>query len=168
MFQSELWVDEDEQASFVSNPRQLDDSLFRNGEFDSHVGKVVRVCKKLQRVRVYRNLNKPEYFSILAVQGEYKGKVVGYARSILLENCRYVVSAAGRQRTLRDRRKCVHAFCEGVIVDASSSQQLLTGNEVAVTYDPYTMGAFYCRASKRPVNEMCEQVLIQGSDVYQL
>jgi len=43
-------------------------------------------------VRVYRNLLKPNFFSIQAMEGPNKGKVVGYARAVGLENVTFVVS----------------------------------------------------------------------------
>jgi hypothetical protein len=150
------------------NPKTLTDSLFKGNTFDSLVGKNERECTRLTKVRVYRNLNKPEFYSIMAMTGVNKGKVVGYARSVLLENCHLVISEASRQRVLRDKRKNVHAFCQGYICDASNAVQALTGNECAITYNPYRMGSFFRRDDGVPYTGGCTQVLLQGSDAYVL
>lgn len=144
----------------------LTNSLFKDGKFRSKVGKADRICRLLMRVRVYRNLNKPEFYSILAMEGEDKGKVIGYARSVLLENCELIVSAKSRQRVLRQKRKNVHAYCQGIIVDASEMIQTLDGTECAITYCPYKMGSFFRREDELPYLGGCTQVLLQGSDVY--
>lgn len=147
-------------------PKCLLNSLFKNGQFCTTVGKAERVCRRLMKVRVYRNLNKPEFYSIMAMEGEDKGKVVGYARSVLLENCQLVVSEASRQRVLREKRRNVHAFCQGIIVDASEIVQALNGKECAITYNPYRMGSFFRRDDDLPYTDGCAQTLLQGSDVY--
>ena len=64
------------------------------------------------RVRVYYNLNRAVW-SIKAMEGEFKGRVIGYADAVVLSNAHTVVSEAGRQRVLRERRKNVHAYIEG-------------------------------------------------------
>lgn len=87
----------------------FENSLFNNSNtrFLSLVGKVTRECIRYTRVRVYRNLNKPEFYSILAMEGDNKGKVVGYAKSVLIENGQFVVGAKSRLRVLSEKRKKV-------------------------------------------------------------
>ncbi len=166
MFQATMDLPLGDIATSSIKPKCLSNSLFENGQFESKVGKADRLCRRLMKVRVYRNLNKPEFYSILAMEGEDKGKVVGYARSVLLENCQLVVSSASRLRVLRDKRKNVHAFCQGVVVDASDCVQTLDGTERAITYNPYKMGTFYRRDDESPFTDGCTQALLQGSDVY--
>lgn len=166
MFQSALELPSLDTLSTGTEIKCLTETAFEDGEFHSKVGKATRTCRRLMKVRVYRNLNKPEFYSILAMEGEDKGKVVGYAKSVLLENCQFKVSEASRQRVLRDKQRNVHAFCQGVIVDASHTVQKLNGSECAVTYNPYIMGSFYRRSDNQPQTENCNQVLLQGSDVY--
>lgn len=67
-------------------------------------------------VRVYRNLHsRPgdgRRWSIR--QGPH---VIAHADNLHLVDVRFVVSEKGRQRVLAERRKNVHAFAEGKIVD---------------------------------------------------
>ena len=166
MFQATMDLPLGDFAASSIEPKCLRNSLFKDGQFESKVGKADRICRRLMRVRVYRNLNKPEFYSILAMEGEDKGKVIGYARSVLLENCQLVASEKSRQRVLREKRKNVHAFCQGIIVDASEMVQTLDGTECAITYNPYKMGSFFRRDDDSPFTDGCTQALLQGSDVY--
>jgi hypothetical protein len=146
--------------------RCLIGTLFNHGSFESIVGKTTRTCRRLMKVRVYRNLNKPEFYSILAMEGENKGKVVGYAKSVLIENCQLIVSTASRKRVLRDNRKNVHAFCQGILCDAADIVQKLNGSELEVTYSPYKMDTFYQRCNEKPFTDKCNQALLQGSSIF--
>lgn len=165
MLQSDLFFSP-ATPSHTQAPYTLDDSLFCDHRFSSQVGKVQRVCQQGMRVRVYRNLNKAEFFSIQALEGECKGKVIGYAKSVLIENGQYRVSEAGRKRVLRDQRKNVHAYIDGVIVDASNTVQTLTGNETYVTYNPYRQGDFYRPDTQEVQRKGFEQAVIQQAGAY--
>lgn len=144
----------------------LKESLFINDQFESLVMDVKRTCYRGMRVRVYRNLNKPEFFSIMAMEGVNKKKIVGYARAVLLENCEFIVSEASRQRVIRQKRKNVHAFCEGAIMDASSMLQPLLGDEQVITYNPYCMSTFFERETGAPYVDSCPKAMLQGSNIY--
>lgn len=64
------------------------------------------------RVAVYFNLHR-KCFSIRAMEGPAKGRVVAHADDVILGRVSFRVSEAGRQRVIRERRKNVHAFVEG-------------------------------------------------------
>ena len=64
------------------------------------------------RVRVYYNLHR-KVWSIKAMEGPQKGRVIHHADVVHLTDARPVVSEAGRQRVLRERKKNVHAYIEG-------------------------------------------------------
>lgn len=141
-------------------------SLFSNDDFfKSTVGKNERICNRETLVRVYRNLNKPEFYSILARTGINKGKVVGYAKSVRLIHAKTLVSLKSRDRVLRENRKNVHAFCEGIIVDSSNIIQNIEDKQV-ITYSPYKMGSFYNRLSEEPVSMTNADIILQGANVY--
>jgi hypothetical protein len=104
------------------------------------------------RVRLYRNLS-PQYrqqhaWSIMAMEGPRKGKVVDIVDGAVLSEVVFLVSEAGRQRVLRDRVKNVHAFVEGQLVKKfalnslakdADGDNVLPGQGVTVRigYDPY-------------------------------
>tara|TARA_B100001093_G_scaffold351911_1_gene336385 strand:- start:11422 stop:11802 length:381 start_codon:yes stop_codon:yes gene_type:complete len=85
------------------------------------------------KVDVYFNLHK----KVLSVR--HKGKVIHYARLMLLKDVEFVVSKSGRERVLKDNRKNVHAFVRGEVVD---SIPVNSYKSYPVKYDPYKSGSF--------------------------
>jgi len=147
-------------------PTAFQDSLFSSGAFQSRVGKNKRNCEKNMRVRVYRNLNKTDFFSILAMEGPDKGKVVGYAKSIRLCDCEFKVSEKGRQRVLLSQQRNVHAFCEGIIIDASLVQQSTPDAAIAVTYNPYRSERLFRCDTLESVDINHANVMLQAGVVF--
>jgi hypothetical protein len=102
------------------------------------------------RIRLYRNLS-PQYrqqraWSVMAMEGPKKGKVVGVVDGAVLKDASFVVSEAGRQRVLRDQQKNVHAFVQGQLVrtyaldtlkKSTDGDDLVQGVNVRIGYDPY-------------------------------
>jgi hypothetical protein len=92
------------------------------------------------KVYVYRNLHK-DCWSVKALEGNNKGRVVYHAQTVTLSNCTFKVSKAGRERVLRERRKNVHAGVVGQLgrinVPLSYMPQM-----TAVTYNPYKYESF--------------------------
>lgn len=89
------------------------------------------------KVFVYFNLHK-KLFSIKALEGPSKGRVVAHRRELSLRYAEFKVSEAGRQRVLRERRKNVHAGVVGYWDDVNHS----VDNEIEVTYNPYKYKTF--------------------------
>lgn len=99
------------------------------------------------KVFVYFNLHK-RLFSIRSMEGNNKGKVIAHLSYVLLDNPRFKVSKAGRDRVLREGRKNVHA---GVVGDFCTS--LIASDKVAwepVRYNPYLFDSFV-DDNKQPV-----------------
>ncbi len=141
-------------------------SLFAGRDyFESLVSKQTRRCYIGQRVRVYRNLNKADYYSILAMSGVDKGKVVGYARCVCLESVSFKVSLKSRDRVLSQKRKNVHAFCEGLLTKAFVSPIRVDGLHY-ITYDPYKNSYFFCPITLEKYDQTVDNVVIQNSGVY--
>ena len=92
------------------------------------------------RVFVYRNLHK-NCWSVKALEGENKGRVIRHAQSVMLSNCTFKVSEAGRQRVLRERSKNVHAGVVGQLV-SSDVDVVYMPHSVPVTYNPYKYSTF--------------------------
>ena len=71
-----------------------------------------------KRVRVYRNLNN----GMLSVKDHDPdsptyGKVIAYSNRVLIISADFKVSRAGHNRVLREGRKNVHAYVEGILSD---------------------------------------------------
>jgi len=106
------------------------------------------------KVFVYFNLRR-HCFSIKALEGPQRGRVVHRAMDVVLFNPVFKVSEAGRQRVLRERTKNVHA---GVVGDWDPEQykpartvELWTTGGRAVTYNPYRFASFVFRTCETPV-----------------
>lgn len=98
-----------------------------------------------QRVSVYRNLNA----NCLSVM--HKQHVAGHAVSLILKDVRFRVQEGGRQRVMRDKRKNVHAFVDGTLMECSDHELVINGEPVQITYNPYKSAHFYDRAAAMPV-----------------
>lgn len=85
-----------------------------------------------QRVHCYYNLHK----NCISVQ--YKGKVVGHTEDIALTDVKFVVRPAGRAKVLREKKKNVHAFVQGIVVE-----KLVSDHWRRVSYNPYKGDTFY-------------------------
>ena len=66
------------------------------------------------RVRVYKNLNN----GLISIQCTQKRLVIGHCTKIVLKDAIFIVSEKGRQRALKEKRKNVHAFAEGEVLQA--------------------------------------------------
>jgi hypothetical protein len=90
------------------------------------------------RVFVYRNLRK-QCFSIKALEGPRKGRVIAHRHFVDLTDVTFKVSEAGRQRVLRTGHKNVHAGLVGQWDDT-----LVPHAEPlhAVRYNPRESGEF--------------------------
>lgn len=96
------------------------------------------------KVFVYFNLHK-KLFSIKALDGINKGKVIAHLDNVQLSNVTFKVSAKGRQRVLKEKRKNVHAGVVGYLC----THDLILKNKVS--YNPYKQDSFYLVDSVTPI-----------------
>jgi hypothetical protein len=94
-----------------------------------------------ERVEVYWNLHK-DCFSVRALSGPDKGRVVAHTRIIDLADVTFVVRPAGRARVLAEGRKNVHAFVRGTV---TASLDGVVTPYTEVTYNPYVTDSFVSR-----------------------
>lgn len=104
------------------------------------------------KVFVYFNLHR-KLWSIKALEGPEKGRVVGHAQALYLADPVPKVSEAGRQRVIREKRKNVHAGLVGNLMAVDKASPLWsrfpyygsawqTGGSELVTYNPYRFSTF--------------------------
>lgn len=125
-------------------------SLFNGDSFFDESGMVSQVEGRQLRqgdaVDCYRNLNKPNCFSIKARAGQNKGLVVGYGQAIVISNPSLVIGEKSRERVLREKCRNVHTYVRGQLVDVFNGD-LLTQyqtNFKRISYSPFLGGHFYC------------------------
>lgn len=109
------------------------------------------------KVFVYYNLHKKCW----SVRDTKTRKVIGHTTSLILENCQFKVSEAGRQRVLREKRKNVHAGVEGYLTDARHQLGRLSKR---VRYNPYEMATFQCEGAPILWADQC--LLTSNKEVY--
>ncbi|MDB2481692.1 hypothetical protein N9W84_00835 [bacterium] len=93
------------------------------------------------RVKVYFNLHK-KLFSVVALEGEDKGRVINHVSSIDLSMPIFRVQKAGRERVLKEKKKNVHAYVMGYICDLKSDTEIENIEWVKATYNPYKYSSF--------------------------
>lgn len=110
------------------------------------------------RVQVYRNLNK-KCLSVVALEGEGKGRVACHVDDITLTKCSFVVRPAGRAKVLRTRRKNVHAFVRGEVFAFGAQVK-----GVRLSYNPYKHSTFVRSDTLAPVTEAeCVTIISDGT-----
>ena len=125
------------------------------------------------KVFVYFNLHK-KCFSIKALEGQFKGLVIGHTNSVLLSDVSFKVSQAGRSRVLAEKRKNVHAgVCgtweDGIYDHVTVERSSLLGQ--AVAYNPYKYDSFVVRSTEQPIKQsrvVALSVTNQRASIYSL
>jgi hypothetical protein len=106
------------------------------------------------KVKVYFNLHR-KLFSVVALEGERKGRVIAHKTHLRLANAQFKVSEAGRQRVLREKRKNVHAFVVGELCETFYPVAALAAFPGVVvreaTYNPYLYSTFVLKDSQEPI-----------------
>lgn len=123
--------------------------------------------------KVYKNLHNGMW-SIASVE---TGLVVGHADIVLLENTTLVVSEAGRQRVLKERRKNVHAYIVGDILHTKSFKPFKGRTLVEtgrysiglrdgerISYNPYRGASFFNKVTGESVTSFA-YVMMGQQDV---
>ena len=85
------------------------------------------------KVEIYFNLHK-KVFSM-----RHKGKVIAHVCNAMLKDVTYVVQPAGRAKVLLEKKKNVHAFARGELIE-----QVPVDNYVGnvAKYNPYKAATF--------------------------
>lgn len=101
-----------------------------------------------KRVRVYRNLHN-QCYSV-----KQNNLVLVHADVVSLEEVKFIVSKAGQKRVRDEKKKNVHAFVEGYVVDSREADNHVDGNKsdedlfagksdwLSVYYNPYKCDGF--------------------------
>jgi len=114
------------------------------------------------RVFIYYNLHR-KCWSVKALEGENKGRVIAHCESALLADCTMKVSEKGRQRVLREKKKNVHAGIVGrilipvhVVFDSlgyhnNEVDYSLYSLKQEITYNPYKYDSFVVKGTEQPI-----------------
>lgn len=100
------------------------------------------------RVMVYYNLHK-HTFSVT-----YNGRVITHADYVKLSDVEFRVRQGGREKVLKEKRKNVHSFVIGTLLDYCSypCENLPDEpNNNIVTYNPYKYSTYVMKDTEEPV-----------------
>lgn len=96
-----------------------------------------RKATKGLKVFVYYNLHKG-IWSLKALEGEHKGKVVAHCEQVGLSEVTPKVSESGRQRVLKEKQKNVHAGITGRILWLDGVPTVMNPEKhKRISYNPY-------------------------------
>lgn len=101
------------------------------------------------RVFVYYNLHK-KVFSVKALEGVNKGRVVAHSSEITLHDVTFRVSQAGRARVIAEQKKNVHAGVVGQW-DGAVDPVVRDTSDISITYNPYKYSTFVYADGEQPV-----------------
>ncbi len=102
-------------------------------------------------VRVFKNL-KYGCYSIMQ-----RGVIRASAKQVRLSDVEFRVRESGRQRMLCEKRKNIHAFAVGRLVDyvhPGDARELVRMEGRDAFYDPYRYASFVDRETKAPVTSV--------------
>ncbi len=114
-----------------------------------------------KRVKVYRNLHK-DTFSV-----QYRGIVVLLADAVRLKNVKFLVQPAGNEKVNKEKKKNVHAFVTGILMDYCEfpcENLPEEPNENIVTYDPYRYKSFVLKTTEEPIYTAQEVQMIYSKN----
>lgn len=116
---------------------------------------ILKYIDTSKKVRVYRNLHK-KCFSV-----KQNNLVLVHADNVTLENVKFIVSKAGQRRVRDEKKKNVHAFIEGYVVDTRKADNYVDGewsdkeiengftNWICAYYNPYECDGFMNTATEQ-------------------
>ena len=130
-----------------------------------------------ERVEVYYNLHK----HVLSVRQH--GRVIMHTPCVELNDVTFAVQPAGRNKVIKEKRKNVHAFVRGNLVNSESKRIgkcfALNNSEIEslrwlytwnphwerVTYNPYKYETFVYSESKEPIYNS-DRVIVDGRSIW--
>lgn len=121
------------------------------------------------RVETYFNLHKQ------CLSYRPPGGKVKHAQAMILNNVRFAVQPAGRDKVRRTGRKNVHAFIRGDVLwisddyyasmDDYNEENLRRQEYRLITYNPYKYDSFVMADTLEPIHG-ATQVVIVGKNIY--
>jgi len=110
-----------------------------------------------KNVMVYYNLHK-HTFSVT-----YKSKVILHADYVKLKDVEFRVRGGGKEKVRSDKRKNVHAFVIGKLIDYCEypcKDLPEESSDKVITYDPYKYDSFVYKSDEKPVHSAKEVEMI--------
>lgn len=105
---------------------------------------VLEYIDPAKKVRVYRNLHK-KCFSV-----KQDNLVRCHVDNVVVKDCKFIVSKAGQRRVRDEKKKNVHAFVEGLVVNARETDHAFSSTPWEnLYYNPYECDGFMNTSSEQ-------------------
>lgn len=123
------------------------------------------------RVKCFRNLHFKDrvVWSVQYYNSRSKSwLLMMHTPNVMLRNCTFKVSEAGRQKVIQNKRKIVHAFVIGeLVVDPNwfPHWKELESRGVPVTYNPYKYKQFVVHPEYTPFAGFEPEMELAGADM---
>ena len=134
----------------------------------------------MSQVEVYYNLHKKCW----SVRDRKTKRVVAHAVRVDMRDCTFHASAAGRERVRREKRKNVHAYVRGTLVNLDGATLTVHGSDMGydvfcdaprtiltqvfspkITYNPYRNETFVDKQNGNKITA-CGFITMRGKAVY--
>jgi hypothetical protein len=120
-----------------------------------------RTVEKGQKIDVYRNLHHGGF----SIRDSKTKQVLAHADSVRMRGAVvFKVNEKGRQKTIEERRKRVHAYVQGYFVSADEPKP--ADMDKVIIYDPYLTPLFKDVSSGSYVVALEGEVFFDGTVVY--
>lgn len=107
-------------------------------------------------VEVYYNRHK----SLWSIR--HRDKVRCYSETVYLRDCEFIVNEKGRQRVINEKKRNVHAFVRGYVIDEEPEDFPYGDGWDVVYYNPYKTDKFLF-GLERPIDTASNVVMICSS-----
>lgn len=117
-------------------------------------------------VSVYYNLHRK------CLSMRVKGVVVDHPHAVVLKNVKFRVQPAGRTKVLKEKRKNVHAFVCGQLVETYGPTipwgggKKIFSTDFQVVYNPYKYKTFIKKDSGESILESYKYTLINNKEIW--
>lgn len=107
-------------------------------------------------VEVYRNLHN----NLFSIRDKESGLVLAHGNKIVLFHCKFIVKDSGRLKVIKEKRKNVHAWVEGVYIGTLKSD--LGNVDNIAYYDPYKTESFIDALTGEKLTEKGAVIMSDG------
>jgi bifunctional DNA-binding transcriptional regulator/antitoxin component of YhaV-PrlF toxin-antitoxin module len=120
-----------------------------------------------EKVEAYYNLHKGG-FSIKSLdkQNPNKGKVIGYAETVVIENATFKISESAHKSILDKKQKAVYAVVRGILKTASLEVETNTNDFKEGYVNPYTTKYFVNKNDQTQKLETAEKVILTNKSIF--
>lgn len=119
------------------------------------------------KYRLYRNLNKTDYFS-LQEKKKQGYRVIGYTNLALIIKPSFKVYKTSQKRAIKEKKRNVHAYIEfkDKIIPLVSAPDKANLREIS--YNPFKFSYFFYKDTEDFVNKLDNNLLVKEGKIFEI